>query len=484
MTPQLLALELRSIHKAFGRTTALAGASLRATPGTLHMLLGENGAGKTTLLNIAAGLQRADAGSVVLAGREVHWRSPSDALTAGIAAVQQHFSLIPSMTVAENVALGGKELIRAFRPARVTREVRQLAGRVGLAVDPEAIVGNLPVAAQQRAEILKALARGPTILILDEPTAVLAPDDARRLYEWLRRYVDSGNTAVVITHHVREAHRYGDAVTVLRSGHTVLERAERATPEADLVAAILGEPSSVPARHTVTAPAVVRSVALRATGITIRDSTGVARLREASLIVQHGEALGVAGVDGSGHRELLRALAGRVAVASGTVDRPAAIAFIPEDRHHDALIPGFTLVENFAIRGLAVRTGTIGWNDEMTRVERCIRDFDVRGATARTRAEALSGGNQQRFVLARELDRAPACIIAENPTRGLDIRASASILKLLRERVSAGAALVMYSTDIDELLQVADRVVVCQGGALRQVVPSIDAIGAAMVGAA
>lgn len=486
MTTPAPALELRTIDKSFGRAVALSGASLVVRPGSLHMLLGENGAGKTTLLRIAAGFERADAGSVMIDGRETHWRQPADAIAGGVAAVQQHFSLVPAMTVAENIALAGRRLLAPYDPGRAAAEVLAIGARLGLAVDPQAITRELAVAGQQRVEIMRALAHAPRILLLDEPTSVLAPAEARTLYAWLRSFVDSGNTALVITHHVREAREHGDAITVLRHGRTVMDVPRRGESEADVVAAILGGASDSSPTRGVTQAHVTEpgsdEVVARATDVSVRDQAEQPRLRNISVTLRRGEVMGVAGVDGAGQRELLRVLSGRVSPTSGTVTRPQSIAFIPEDRIRDAIIPDFTLAENFALHGLANRSGSLTWSREAEQAQRCITEFDVRGADPRTPAGTLSGGNQQRFVLGRELSSSPDLIVAESPTRGLDIRAAARILQLLRDRAVAGAAVVVYSSDIDELLTVADRVVVCQGGRVHQVALNADSIGAAMIG--
>jgi general nucleoside transport system ATP-binding protein len=486
LTTPAPALEMRAVEKSFGRTTALSGASLVVRSGSLHMLLGENGAGKTTLLRIAAGFEHADAGSVMIDGSEAHWRQPADAIAGGVTAVQQHFALVPAMTVAENIALAGSRLLASYDPGRAAADVRAIGARLGLAVDPNVVVGELGVAGQQTVEIIKALTHGPRILILDEPTAVLAPAEARALYEWLHAFVDSGNTAVVITHHVREAREHGDAITVLRHGRTVLEVPRRGESEADVVAAILGggsdgSPSHGATQAYATEPASDEIVAC-ATDVSVLNQAGQMRLRGASVTIRRSEVVGVAGVDGAGQRELLRVLSGRVSPVTGTITCPESIAFIPEDRLRDAIIPEFTLTENFALRGLANRSGTLTWSREAEQARRCITEFDVRGAVPQTPVGTLSGGNQQRFVLGRELSSSPDLIVAESPTRGLDIRAAASILQLLRDRAAAGAAVVMYSSDIDELLHVADRVVVCQQGRVHQVALSADSIGAAMIG--
>jgi simple sugar transport system ATP-binding protein len=451
------------------------------------MLLGENGAGKTTLLRIAAGLERPDSGAILLDGTERKWRSRAEAIAGGVGTVEQHFGLVPTMTVAENVALAGSGMLTGFSPRRAARTVEEISSRIGLSVDANAVVGDLPVSGQQRVEIIKALANAPRILILDEPTAVLAPAESRALYEWLRTYVDRGNAAVVITHHVREARANGDAITVLRRGRPVLAAPHRGESETDVLKAILGDASPGSGRRARRPDEPLArhgDVILRATTATIADDKGVVRVRDASLVVRRGEVLGVAGVEGAGHRELLRALAGRRAPQAGTVEGPEAVGFIPEDRLREAIVADFSLMENFTLRAVSKRTGRISWRAEAERTARGIAEFGIHGAAPATIAGALSGGNQQRFVLARECDNSPDAIIAESPTRGLDIRASVAALQALRARAAAGAAVVVYSIDIEELLDIADRVIVCRGGQVREVPMRADAIGAALVGAA
>ncbi len=485
MTPSRPALELRAIDKRYGTVTALAGASLAVRPGTLHVLLGENGAGKTTLLRIAVGLQEPDAGEMFLDGKSCAWKSGAQAIDAGMAAVHQHLSLVPAMTVAENVALAQRKYTTRFSPAQAARRVRDLAESSGLDVDPEAVVGRLPVAAQQRAEILKAISRDPRVLILDEPTAVLSPSDSRELLLWLRGFVSSGRTAIVITHRIREAMEYGDALTVLRRGQTVLTGDAGALAESDVLTAILGEPD----RKADTQPGHVRQTAgvdgnarIALTGVSVRDTAGIVRLRDVSLSVNAGEILGVAGIEGAGQYELLRVLAGRIPPTSGTVTLPASVGFIPEDRLRDALIGELPLVENFALRGAGARRGLMRWRSVAAQTHSAIVRNDVRSAMPSTMAAELSGGNQQKFVLARELGASDA-LVAENPARGLDVRAAAMVVERLRHVRAAGVAIVVYASDIDQLLEIADRVVVCHAGVVHAVPRTADAIGAAMVGA-
>ncbi len=453
------------------------------------MLLGENGAGKTTLLQIAAGLQRADAGTIFIHGTEYGGRARPWAKSAGIGTVHQHFSLVPAMTVAENVALSKRQISARYSPTATARAVAQLAESVGLGVDPHAIAGELSVAAQQRTEILKAIAHEPGVLILDEPTAVLSPADARDLFAWLRSFVASGRTAIVITHRIRDALDHADAVTVLRAGRTVHTAAARDVTEHGLLSAIVGEPSSgaaPPPQASDVRPFVADGsdpALLDLRDVTVFDQAGVLRLSSASVAVHRGEIVGVAGVDGSGHRELLRVLSGRLAPAEGRADVPADVGFVPEDRLGDALIADVSLTENFALRGAGTLRGVLDWPLLAERTTTLIGDGDVRGAGSGTLASHLSGGNQQRFVIARELASNPSAVVAENPTRGLDVRAAASVLSRLRVARARGAAVVIYSSDIEQLVDCCDRVIVCHGGRVREVAPVPEAIAAAMVGA-
>jgi len=483
-----LALELRGIHKRFGATVALNGASLSVRAGTLHALLGENGAGKTTLMHVATGLTHADSGELRFDGRPVRWRSRAEAITAGLSAVHQHFSLVPAMTVAENVALGGRRAWTRFSARTAAARVRTVAAAAGLSVDPYALVADLPVAAQQRVEIVKAIANDAPVLMLDEPTAVLSPLEAAELMRWLRGFVQSGRTVVVITHRIREALQYADAVTVLRSGRTVLAAAMPDTDEHAVLAALLGEaPTRQPpdaSPGTPSSPTEPRQAVLVLRDMTVIGESGVRRVAPTSLSVHAGEIVGVAGVDGGGQRELLRVLAGRLAPSAGSVHLPDSIGFVPEDRLRDAIIPGLSLVDNLALRGAGSRHGRLRWPDFSAATRSAIRDFDVLVADQQGAISNLSGGNQQKFVLARELAGNPRALIVENPTRGLDVRASRDILERLRAIRAAGTAVVVYSSDIEELLSIADRIVVCFAGVVRETALDADVIGRAMVGAA
>lgn len=488
-TPALL--EMSGVSRRFGTVQALDEASITVRAGTVHALLGENGAGKSTLMRVAFGMVGCDRGTVRWRGEPVAFRTPADARACGIGMVHQHFSLVPAMTVAENVALGGRG---RFDPARAAARVRTAAAEAGLAIDPSAVVGTLPVGAQQRCEILKALAGTSSLLILDEPTAVLAPAEARELLQWVRRHADGGHAVVLITHKLRDALAVADDVTVLHRGRTVLSARAAECTEQRLAEAMLGttlggqaapvatpaaeRAASVPAGERATGPAV-----LHAAGLTLRDARGVVLVRDATLSVHGGEIVGLVAIEGAGQHELLRALAGRRAADGGTVAIPDDLGFVPEDRHRDALLLDATLTENTALRGAAARRGRVRWAELATTTRRIIATRDVRADGERMRARTLSGGNQQKFVLGRELDGAPAALVVENPSRGLDFRATEAVHQALRAAATAGAAVLLYSSDLDEVLTLADRIVVLEGGRLVQVPRDRDAVGRAMLGA-
>lgn len=480
MTDAAPAIDLHGVSRRFGATRALHEADLVVRRGTLHMLLGENGAGKTTLARIAAGLLMPDSGSVRVAGTAVRGR------IHGVGFVHQHFSLVPTMTVAENVALTGPQLWRRFDPRRSHRQVDAISRSARLPIDPGAFVARLTVGEQQRVEILRALTGSPHTLILDEPTASLAPGESAELYRWLRAFVAEGRTALVITHRVREVLAHADAVTVLRRGRVVLDRERADVTEPELVTAIVGDSaraSEVRAVASRTSPVGVTRVSMQ--HVSCRGDSSATLLRDVSLSIAAGEVVGVAGVDGSGCRELLRLLSGHLKPTDGVVRRePGAVAFIPEDRLREGLIADMSLLDNFALRRASAPGVVLRWDIERRDADVAMSKFDVRGGSVDLPAFTLSGGNQQRFVLARELSTAPTLIVAENPTRGLDVRAARDVIAVFARASSEGAAVVVYSSDLDELVAMAERVLVCHAGAVREVAPSVEAIGAALTGAA
>ena len=472
------ALELRDIVRHFGEVMALQGANLVVRPGTVHALLGENGAGKTTLMRVAYGMVRPSSGDVLVDGVARRFSSPADAIAAGIGMVQQHPANIGAMTVWENVLLGGSGVLD---PTAARNDIRALAKRLGFALDPDAIVSELPVASQQRLEILTAIHRNARLLILDEPTAILAPEEAEELYKWLRAFADGGGTAIVVTHKLDEARRFTDELTVLRAGKTVRQTTSSDATAGELTRAMIGEALAPPPSRKAAARG---ELVLRTDRLHLVDSRGLMMVRDASFEVWAGEIVGVAGIEGSGHHQLLLALAGRHPVHSGSLEAPQSVSFVPEDRHKNAIVRDFTLTENAAVTGAGARRGRIAWRDFAARTRALIERYDVRAPGPFTAIRDLSGGNQQKFVLARELSGNPKAIVAENPTRGLDVRAAGFVREQLQAARDRGAAVVVYSSDLDEILELADRVLVVHAGSVVAVAPDRDRIGAAMLGAA
>ena len=476
------ALSLVGITRRFGRVTALEDTSMHVHPGTVHALLGENGAGKTTLMRVAFGLVRPDSGSIALSGQTLKFASPAAALAAGMGMVHQHFTLVPAMTVAENVALGGRG---RFSLAAWAARVREIGERTGLVLDPLARVSELSVGAQQRCEIVKALARDVRVLILDEPTAVLAPTEAQELLRWIKTFALAGHAVVLITHKLRDAIAVASNVTVLRLGKSVLNAAVADTTEDQLAAAMLG---STPIKRALInepgpLPDDTSRVVLRLSNASYRDSQNVVRVNHASLDVRSGEIVGVAAVEGAGQRELLRLLSGRLLQSEGDVQLPTHIGFVPEDRHNDAMLLDRSLVENVALRDAGSRQGRMPWSALQRATRTIITELQVRAGGADVQARTLSGGNQQKLILGRELADHPAALVVENPTRGLDFRSTSAVHDALRAARTAGAAVVVYSSDLDEVLSLADRVVVMHAGKLSNVASDRESIGRAMLGA-
>ncbi|WP_405278363.1 ABC transporter ATP-binding protein [Gaopeijia maritima] len=456
---------------------ALDGARLDAFAGEVHALLGENGAGKTTLLSVLAGLVAPDAGSVRLDGVEVRARSPRQAWQQGIGMVHQHFALVDRMTVLENLALGRGGSGLRLDLAAIRREATALAASVRLEVDLDAPVEGLGVGERQRAEILKVLLRDPGVLVLDEPTAVLSPGEVQGLLALLRRLAAEGRAVVLVAHKLDEVLAVADRVTVLRRGRTVLEAARAEVDARALAAAMVGE-EAVGDLVVAGSREASRPVGLAdaPAPVAVLHDAGVGdRLAGVDLEIRPGEIVGIAGVEGNGQRALARLLAGRAAADRGRVEVPAEVAFIPQDRHREGLVGGFTLTENVALglhRSPRFRRGPLlRWSALRRRTRELMERYRITAPGPRARASALSGGNQQRLVVARELEGDPALIVAENPTRGLDVAAAAFVHRVLRERVGAerAAAVVLISTDLDEILALADRVFVLVRGRLRPV---------------
>lgn len=483
-------LELRGIAKRFGSVRALHGADFRLAPGDVHALLGENGAGKTTLMQVAFGLARPDSGELRVDG--VPWLvdSPRTARTLGIGMVHQHFTSVPALTVAENVALGAGHGIGRGLLAPATGTV---LARLWTGLDPAAKVETLPVGLRQRLEIVKALAADARILLLDEPTAVLTPPEVDDLLDTVRRFAAEGGSVVLITHKLDEVFRVADRVTVLRHGRVTLTApVPEVTPD-QVAEAMLGRaPEATAAEACPSArPSLpgggevrVEARGLRLAGL---DGRGIG-LEGADLLVHAGEIVGVAAVEGNGHRELLHAVAGLARPLSGTLRVDGPVALVPEDRTTEGLIPELSLAENVTL-GLGaeapwVRRGWIDWPAARARTRQLLIEFDVRAPGPSAKALVLSGGNQQRLVMAWALEGRPKVLVAEGPTRGLDIAATAAVHGHMRRAARDGVAVLLYSADLDEVLALAHRVVVVARGRLVPVAPGMsrEAIGRLMLG--
>jgi simple sugar transport system ATP-binding protein len=452
-------LSLHGISKHFGAVQALDGVSFELAEGSVHALLGENGAGKSTLMHIAYGMLAADSGEIRIDGTPVSSRSPRDARRLGLGMVHQHFTLVEAMTVRENIQLvkreGRREKGEATASSASTSRFSLLASP---SLPPDALVETLSVSQKQRLEITKALATGARILLLDEPTAVLAPPEIEELLRAVRGFADAGGSVVLITHKLREVLACADRVTVLRQGRVTLDSEVAGRTEGELASAMVGERSEREGRREkgeVTAPPA---------------STSRFSLLASPLPLSPGTILGLAAVEGNGQREMLRALAAD----------PAA-AFVPEDRVAEGLIPDFTLTENIVL-GLGddatwVRGPFVDWDAARRATGALLAEHDVRGRGPDDEARTLSGGNQQKLVLARAFARRPAVLVAENPTRGLDITATVEVHRRLRLAADEGVAVVVWSSDLDEVLEIADRVVVVRGGQVIEVAAGMDRMG-------
>jgi simple sugar transport system ATP-binding protein len=466
---------MRGIAKRFGSVQALRGADFMLAPGELHALVGENGAGKTTLMQVAFGLVRPDAGEVVVAGVPRAISSPRVARRLGIGMVHQHFTSVPALSVAENVALAAGWPVA---PESLRARVQALTERYGLPLDPEARASGLSVALKQRLEIVKALASDARILLLDEPTAVLAPGEADELLRVVRAFTLAGGSAVLITHKLDEALAAADRVTVLRQGSVVFTGALEGQTPASLARAMIGDSESANgatagalANAPADAPLLVRLDDLE---VPRESGYGIA-VRRASLGIRAGEIVGVAAVEGNGQRELLRAVAGRVQPLRGRREVAGPVAFIPEDRTTEGLIPSLSLTENIVLGSRHddpwIRRGRVDWKVARGRTAALLQEYGVTAPGPDVQAGSLSGGNQQKIVLGRELSRQPRVVVAENPTRGLDLRATEAIHARLRAAAAAGAAVLVYSSDLDEVLGLASRLLVAARGSISEVPP-------------
>lgn len=498
------ALELRDIRKSFGDFLALDGASFSVSTGQVHALLGENGAGKSSLMNIAAGLYAPEAGAIFVDDNEVRFSGPRDAAREHIGMVHQHFKLVGSFTVLENIVLAQPEPASAGsfarRMAGIEVRLREMAATLGFEIDPRQRVDALSVAEQQRLEILKVLLAGARVLILDEPTAVLTDDEAQRLLTTVHALSRRGMAVVLVTHKLNDVKAYADSVTVMRAGRTVATLDPKDTPIADLVRLTVGETASPTAgRRAESGPA---RLVLR--GLSAGAGVGRRLLDDVSLTVHAGEIYGVAGVGGNGQGELAEAILGLPGDIEGEVllcgphggeplpigaGHRRRIGFIPADRQTYGLAGSLSVADNFAVGLIHTgRYGSAAWlSTSRMRAEAgtAVQDFSVHGVrSVAQKAALLSGGNAQKLVIAREFSKRPALILVHSPSRGLDARATAEVRERLLSARNSGAAVMLISEDLDEVLALSDRIGVMNGG---RIVAEFDqpadrqAVGQAMV---
>jgi len=470
---------MRGIVKDFPGIRANDGVDFELRRGEVHALLGENGAGKTTLSNLLAGIHRPDAGEIEIRGEPVELRSPRQAIDRGIGMVHQHFKLVRRFTVAENLTLGWHSPRGVIRRRSLEREIATLAESYGIQVRPERPVWQLTVGEQQRVELLKNLYRGADVLVLDEPTAVLAPQEAEALFTTLRRMACEGRGIVLITHKLEEVLAASDRVTVLHRGRNVATVPTSSTTADELARLMIGD-EVVPALRSQRAP--TGDVMLRLVDVEADDERGAHVLRGIGLNVHEGEIVGLAGVAGNGQRELAEVVVGLRHVRAGRVlfrEREithwpirrrieAGIGYVPEDRLGQGVAPGLSLVDNLVAK--RYRQPSIGGRVLVSpeRARRAAEDlvgrFDIRVGSVDAPAATLSGGNLQKVVLARELSADPALLVAAQPTRGLDVGAAEAVRRLLLEQRDAGRALLLISEDLDELLALSDRIAVVHAG--------------------
>jgi simple sugar transport system ATP-binding protein len=480
-------LSLKNVSKRYGPVVALRDVSFDVSPGQVHALLGENGAGKSTLMHIAYGMLRPDTGTITVGSTDGSviitsgFLSPRAARTAGIGMVHQHFTSIPALTIGENIALtaGWTETGRAAE-----RRAKELVTQLGLPMPVLEYAESLSVQLRQRLEIAKALAANGRILLLDEPTAVLAPREVDELLRFVRGFAHGGGAVVLITHKLDEVMRVADRVTVLRRGEVILSDAIVQQTRRSLSRAMIG----VDLPPVVRQPARAGDVLVRARGLNLKRhgaTTGRPEIQDASFEFRAGQVVGVAAIEGNGQRELLRAIAGvdRVGVVAGTLEVTGPVAFIPEDRTTEGLIPPFTLAENLLLGTLTSAPRWLDWGAIGARANELLGAHDIRATGPDVVAATLSGGNQQKFVLARAMAGAPRVIVAEDPTRGLDVQAAEAIHERLRDAARRGAAVIVHASDLDEVLALADRILVVAGGRLHELSRDTprDVVGDAML---
>jgi simple sugar transport system ATP-binding protein len=497
-----LQLELRGITKRFGSLVANDSIDLTVEPAEIHALLGENGAGKSTLMNVLYGLSQPDEGQILLDGKVVTFDSPRAALAAGIGMVHQHFMLVSVFTVAENVMLGDEPttVLGLLDRRRARKDVRDLSNRFGFALDPDAVVEDLPVGVQQRVEIVKALHRDASVLILDEPTAVLTPGETEDLFRIMRELKAAGTSIIFISHKLKEVQEIADRITVIRRGKVVGSPPVTATDE-ELATLMVGRPVELKVHKD---PAQPDGVILEIEGLRVEDATGRAVVDSVSFEARGGEIVGIAGVQGNGQTELCEAILGLEHAKAGTIRVAgrdltnartrtvlgSGVSYIPEDRQEDGIVEPFSVAENLVIdvynrppyaSGLALHLDVIKDN-----ASKRMAEYDIRATSMGMPLSSLSGGNQQKVIVARELARDVRLLVANQPTRGLDVGSIEFVHQQIVAARDAGAAVLICSTELDEIYALADRIIVMYEGRIAGVRPptvSIAELGLLMAGA-
>lgn len=478
--------EMRDITKVFGGFVANDKINLHLRKGEIHALLGENGAGKSTLMNMLAGLLEPTSGEIAVNGQVVNLDSPSKAASLGIGMVHQHFMLVEAFTVAENIILGS-ELTKngVLDIAGASKEIKALSERYGLAVDPSAKVADISVGAQQRVEILKTLYRGADILIFDEPTAVLTPSEIDELMAIMKNLVKEGKSIILITHKLDEIRAVSDRVTVIRRGKSIETVEIAGATNADLAEMMVGRSVSFKTEKQASKP---KEVVLSIKDLVVNENRGVPAVKNLSLDVRAGEIVGIAGIDGNGQSELIQAITGLRKVESGSIELKGdsivglhprqitelSVGHVPEDRHRDGLILEMMISENIALQTYYKephsKNGILNYSNITSYAKKLMEEFDVRAASELVPAAALSGGNQQKAIIAREIDRDPDLLIVSQPTRGLDVGAIEYIHKRLIEERDNGKAVLVVSFELDEILNVSDRIAVIHDGKIQGIV--------------